>query len=158
MFNKKVFKIVLVGAAVLSATWWGWNYWEKYQYQQIVEEMRVKAEAFEAEQERVRVLIEADTYGGAMPQETLEMFIKAVEAGDYELASKYFVVEKQEEELEILKETQRNNNIDFLLKFIREAKIIEGYFSNNNSLYIIKKPIFISFIKYPQGLWKINEI
>src|SRR3990167_1902802 len=39
-----------------------------------------------------------DTYGGKTPQETLAMYIEAVEKGDYELASKYFVEEKREEE------------------------------------------------------------
>ncbi|MBI4130673.1 hypothetical protein HY468_05120, partial [Candidatus Roizmanbacteria bacterium] len=32
-----------------------------------------------------------DTYGGATPEETLALFIAALEAGDIELASKYFL-------------------------------------------------------------------
>ncbi len=38
-----------------------------------------------------------DTYGGATPEETLKLFVQALEKKDYELASKYFVVEKQQE-------------------------------------------------------------
>ena len=37
-----------------------------------------------------------DTYGGATPEETMQMFIKAFQAGDLELASKYFIIEKRE--------------------------------------------------------------
>jgi len=40
-----------------------------------------------------------DTYGGATPEETLQLFIKAFQAGDLELASKYFIIEKREEYL-----------------------------------------------------------
>ncbi len=42
-------------------------------------------------------LISTDTYGGTTPQETWDMFITALEAGDTDLASKYFVVWKQDE-------------------------------------------------------------
>lgn len=38
-----------------------------------------------------------DMVGGATPEETLKMFITAFKAGDLELASKYFVVDKQAE-------------------------------------------------------------
>ena len=37
-----------------------------------------------------------DKYGGKTPEETFDMFIAALEKGDVELASKYFVLEKQE--------------------------------------------------------------
>ena len=39
----------------------------------------------------------ADTYGGDTPQETLDLFIAALEKGDTDMAAKYFVVYKQEE-------------------------------------------------------------
>lgn len=42
-------------------------------------------------------LYRADTYGGDTPEETLELFITALEAGDYELASKYYIPEVWEE-------------------------------------------------------------
>lgn len=51
-----------------------------------------------AEQELHQMQL-ADTYGGKTPQETLRMYIEAVEKGDYELASKYFVIENQKSEL-----------------------------------------------------------
>src|SRR3990167_283218 len=39
----------------------------------------------------------ADTYGGDTPEETLELFISALKTGDIDLASKYFVLDKQDE-------------------------------------------------------------
>ncbi len=37
-----------------------------------------------------------DKYGGKTPEETFDMFIAALEKGDIELASKYFILKKQE--------------------------------------------------------------
>ncbi len=37
----------------------------------------------------------ADQYGAATPEETLRLFVEALERKDYVLASKYFVVEEQ---------------------------------------------------------------
>ena len=37
-----------------------------------------------------------DKYGGKTPEETFDMFIAALEKGDVDLASKYFILEKQE--------------------------------------------------------------
>jgi hypothetical protein len=37
----------------------------------------------------------ADTYGGVTPEETLQLFIDALKAGDIQLAAKYYIPEKQ---------------------------------------------------------------
>lgn len=63
----------------------------------------------------------ADTYGGKTPEETLQMYIEAVERGDYELASKYMVIEKQEEELQSLK-TAPKQNIERFLQILKSLK------------------------------------
>lgn len=39
----------------------------------------------------------ADTYGGETPEETLRLFVEALEKKDFELAAKYFVIENQEQ-------------------------------------------------------------
>lgn len=102
-----------------------------------------------------------DTIGGNTPQETLEMFITAVEAGDYELASKYFVVEKQKEELRSLYESPKENINKVLvlllgvLDRIKNEKLSD---IDNDGIFIVSDPILVSFIKYPSGNWKINEI
>ena len=56
----------------------------------------------------------ADNYGAATPEGTLALFIEALRAGDAELASKYFLVEKQEEYKEAVENWTRlgkNENI-----------------------------------------------
>ena len=102
-----------------------------------------------------------DTYGGKTPKETLEMFIVAVEKGDYELASKYFVLSKQEEWKGKLVRGKKDNNIEKLIKLVTDEIDIlnksdplwarsENYISTNRVLF--------EYVKYPQGIWKIKEI
>ncbi|QQG46628.1 MAG: hypothetical protein HYY55_02175 [Candidatus Niyogibacteria bacterium] len=64
-----------------------------------------------------------DTYGGQTPEETLQLFIDALKAGDIELASKYFVVEKQGEWLQKLQVTKEKNGLTDFVKLIGESKI-----------------------------------
>ena len=53
-----------------------------------------------------------DTYGGATPEETFDLYLAALKKGDLELASKYFVVNKQARELQDLqKESDLTNYI-----------------------------------------------
>ena len=58
---------------------------------------------------------EADTQGGATPEETLDLFIVALEAGNLELASQYFTVDEQEERLDFLKKIDEVGNIPILI-------------------------------------------
>lgn len=112
------------------------------------------------QQESDRPYLE-DTYGGKTPKETLELFIVAVEKEDFDLASKYFVISKQEEWREKLIKGNKENLKKWLnlLKnaqdrgalwegnFQMEVKGVQGEFS-----------LVVDFIKYPQGNWKIKEI
>jgi hypothetical protein len=47
-------------------------------------------------------LYKKDTYGGATPEETLQLFIDAMKTEDYELASKYYLPEQQKKVYEEL--------------------------------------------------------
>jgi hypothetical protein len=80
-----------------------------------------------------------------------------VEKGDFELASKYFVIEKQEAELASwvgLSAEKIQKNIDLL----KQAQKVEGSFSTDRKSFGILQPIYIDFFLYPKGIWKINEI
>ncbi|MDO8555491.1 MAG: hypothetical protein Q7R75_02920 [bacterium] len=98
----------------------------------------------------------ADKIGGKTPQETLALFIAAVEKGDYELASKYFVIERQAEELKSLQNSKKENieNVMGMLKKVRDAR---GAFENMDR-YFVDEPIKVDFVRYPFGNWKIEEI
>lgn len=52
-----------------------------------------------------------DTQGGKTPEETYNLFVSALKQGDIELASKYFVLGKQDEELAKLKDTKEKDEL-----------------------------------------------
>lgn len=62
-----------------------------------------------------------DLYGGETPEQTLQMFIAALKAGDTELASKYFVIEKQAEWRGKLEQTEEKGSLP---KFISKLTAI----------------------------------
>src|SRR3989338_7176316 len=63
-----------------------------------------------------------DTFGGKTPEETLQLFIDALKAGNIELASKYFVKEEQEKWLKNLTTINQNEQISSLLKDLSTAQ------------------------------------
>jgi len=106
---------------------------------------------------RVREAQTRDTYGGKTPQETLRLYIDAVEKGDYELASKYFVAEKQAGELKSLRQSPREN-IENVLGLLKQDLQSLGSYSEKYDGYVIRKPLLVDFMLYPNGIWKIIEI
>lgn len=152
-YKKTITAVAVI--VVLSSAFIGWGTYKQWQMRRGVEKFAQMLKQLEQEDYQRAM---ADTYGGKTPQETLQMYIDAVEKGDFELASKYFIGEKQEKELVRLQEAKQKNNIDFLLNYLIQTKESQGYFSTNRDIYTIEKPIFIEFRLYPSGIWKLMEI
>jgi hypothetical protein len=70
-------------------------------------------------QEKLEMAYRDDKYGGKTPEETLGMFIAALENGDIELAGKYFVIEKQEAWIKVFATYKKQA---LLNNFIQELK------------------------------------
>ena len=103
----------------------------------------------------------ADTYGGKTPQETLLMYIQAIEKGDYVLASKYFIGQKQEEELEGFQKPATEEDKRRYIKIL--SSLHEDGYNNDKERFNMRANLdgpdfFASFKKYPNGIWKIIEI
>ena len=64
-----------------------------------------------------------DKYGGKTPEETYDMFIEALQKEDIELASKYFVINKQDDWLKTLGEIKDSSSLE---KFISELQENRG--------------------------------
>ena len=129
------------------------DYYKGWQDRQSVRNLMKSYEQAQKDEEARKM---ADTYGGKTPQETLQMFIDAVEKGDYELASKYFVEKKREEWRGELLLTNKNNDIEEFLDLVKKSsgnlkKIYDG-------TYIANNPIYIEMFLYPNGIWKLTEI
>lgn len=65
-------------------------------YREQNEQLAEYYEYLDEQASQKEALYKADTYGGDTPEQTLELFITALEAEDYELASKYYIPEVQQ--------------------------------------------------------------
>ncbi len=72
--------VIAVGAGVL---WWQYTQSEGYLAEKFTKELMEQ--------------YENDTVGGSTPEETLQLFINALKAGDTDLAAQYFVIDEQEQ-------------------------------------------------------------
>ncbi|OHA15633.1 MAG: hypothetical protein A3A10_02210 [Candidatus Tagabacteria bacterium RIFCSPLOWO2_01_FULL_42_9] len=136
----------------------GYDYYDQRRGERRVEKL---AEALRQMEQEIYNKKAADKIGGKTPQETLDMFIKAVEAGDYELASKYLIIENQEEGKKELLALQQKNSLNLLLNLLKNTKpdgdIINGNF-RMKSQTDLGPYYFVRFVLYPSGNWKIEEI
>jgi hypothetical protein len=131
-----------------------YRYWQSEKTGQKAAEFIKQAE--QADYQRAM----ADTYGGKTPQETLQMYIDAVEKGDYELASKYFIGDYQEKELRSFEGVSKKN-INNIIQLLNEAMLsldIEGGYDIEKEYFSSYKPTLIRMKVYPNGIWKIIEI
>lgn len=146
---------VVVGILVIAGIfWYGAPRYEKWVWQKNIEK---KAREFDDARAAQLKLIEADIYGGETPQETLQMFIDAVEAKNYKLASKYFVVEKQDDELRDLQNADVSD-IENIMSLLKKTENFDGSYSVDKNRYLIRNPILVEYVLYPSGFWKIDEI
>ena len=81
-------------------------------------------------QKQIEKLYRDDKYGGKTPEETFDLFIAALEKGDIELASKYFVLNKQEQWKKTLEEYKTKA---LLLDFVGELKSTANKWQKTNS-------------------------
>lgn len=158
MKNAKTAALALGGIAVfLFVVGYGLSWYEQWKGRQGVENLAETLKKIEAEDYRLAM---ADTYGGKTPQETLQMYIDAVEKGDFELASRYFVKDKQEKELESSMQMSKDDiqNYINLLKKTIERFDDEGEYAPDKRYFSVYEPILIRILLYPNGVWKIIEI
>lgn len=115
----------------------------------------------------------ADTYGGITPEETYRLFLEALKKQDIDLASKYFIFNKQEEYKNLFTQIKNSGQWDNMMKDLLDSRNLKGkieddgdykieVLTKNNELIasvIIKKPILIlgSEKREISNLWKITQ-
>lgn len=156
---KKIIIVVVVIVVSFSA-FIGWGTYKQWQMRRGVEKFAEALKQLEKEDYRIAM---ADTYGGKTPQETLQMYIDAVEKGDFELASKFLVEVKREDEVQGLNSLNAKNNLqsflDILMRAESDGSITEETFRMKAVVDKEEGPYyFVRFVKYPNGVWKITEI
>lgn len=158
---KRIFSYIFAGIIILGL---GYFYGLPIIKQKIGEwEVKNLAEALKKAEEDDYKLALADTYGGKTPQETLNMFIEAVEKGDYELASKYMIIPKQEEEFKNLSHPETQKNLKSFLDILKQAKFDNFSSSSDDQSFFSEikfdsgPSMYIKFWRYPSGNWKIHD-
>ncbi len=104
----------------------------------------------------------ADTYGGDTPEETLRLFVEALEKKDYELASKYYVVEEQDDFKKDLSNTKGFD--EFKSSYYSQPKIIPVLLGSSGKYEIeiesknTGAPYRVRFVKNEYiNKWKLTE-
>lgn len=138
--NVKFFKsrsfIIFVVFLILGLTT-SWSFWyfnpgmkEARQYKRGIEVLTQKIQ----EQEEQYA---ADTYGAETPEATYQMFLESLKKQDIDLASKYFILDKQEEYKELLTEIENNGQWDEMMKDLLNHRNQKGKSENENT-YVIE--------------------
>jgi len=124
-----------------------------------------------------------DTYGGKTPEETYDMFIDALKKGDVELASRYFVLESQDNWLKTLGEYKKSGSLVGFTSELEDTKkkwkksdksdkktvsfAYKVLIEKNGTAPFEGQEINIPagnytnetvFVKYPSGIWKIEGL
>ena len=100
--------------------------------------------------------------GGKTPQETLKMFITALEKNDLTLAAQYFIPENRETVSEDLSRLDNTNLLGDLIMDLKNIK--SGKLNNENSYYfeildeISQDSAELELVKNRKGFWKIISL
>lgn len=109
-----------------------------------------------------------DTYGGKTPQETLDMFIEALEKGDIDLASKYFALDdnlSRKKWEDALKTQANDGKMQDLINITKQFKPASNQI-NLNTIYefvvigsdgLVKYSVEMEYNEY-SGVWKIKSM
>ncbi|MBI3075211.1 MAG: hypothetical protein HYY92_03315 [Parcubacteria group bacterium] len=111
--------------------------------------------------ERLQAEYKNDTYGGATPEETLALFIAALEKGDIELASKYFLPEDREETVLEIRTAQGTGELSDAINRLKELSLEtknekRAFFITKNTDGLVELQAVLD--KNPNGVWKISDI
>jgi hypothetical protein len=79
----------------------------------------------------------ADTYGGTTPEETYQLFLEALKKQDIELASKYFILDKQETYKQFFTDIKNNDKWDEMIEDLLKLDNQKGEMKENNT-YVIR--------------------
>lgn len=127
-----VFIVFLILVLVLTCLLWYFNP-EIQQARQYKKDIKVLTKKIQKSEEKLT----ADTYGGETPEETYQMFLEALKNQDIELASKYFIIDRQKEYKELLTKIQNSEQWDEMMKDLLSPKNQKGKLEDKNT-YVIE--------------------
>lgn len=156
------YSLLLAGVLTVPGSYYAWNYYLSPEARE-ARSFYAGVEAFE----EVFKKLESDTYGGDTPQETIDMFIVALEKGDLELAAKYFKRRIDGEEdpviLENIKKLDAEGRLPEVINDLRRAKM-NGNIELSTATYDVfneggeLKYQFMLFKGAKTPVWKIEAL
>ena len=101
-------------------------------------------------------------FGGETPQETLKLFIRALEKNDLTLAAKYFIPENREVVSEDLEKLNNTDMLGDLIKDLKNIKLGKPLDETRYYFEIIDETgqtaAALELIKNQKGLWKMVSL
>lgn len=121
------------------------------------------AQLFDYQAKQLEKQYREDTYGGDTPEETLRMFVEALEKKDFALAAKYYVPEKQTAVLKLMTNEDGAATNGFVDAY--KSGVLKGAASTDGKDYQIDVTpkgdtvsFYVQFRKNPfSNKWKITE-
>lgn len=146
----------------------GYWTWDRF-FSSIGKERRFADEqmrTYEQKEKAYVAAMTADTYGGKTPKETLDLFVAALEKGDIDLASKYFLLDENlshEKILNQLRDIKNKNLASVMVKDFKTAEPYKSLYENNQQFVIYNSGktnslILNMFLNKYSGLWKIERL
>jgi len=168
--SRYIFIFVILLILGLTTNWLVWYFSaEVQQARQYKKDAEILTRKIQEQAEEYAV----DTYGGETPEETYEMFLQALKMEDIDLASKYFILDKQEEYKQFFIDIKNNNKWDEMIEDLFSPDNRKGEMKENNTYVIrvynienyliaqvvLKIPLnFVATGKEPlSNIWKIIE-
>lgn len=156
MKSKRLILVIVVGLGIAGFFVWNGYYRDN------------PLRTYQAAERRYIEAMTADTYGGKTPQETLDLFVIALRAGDVDLASKYFLLDEnasREKWVTNLSTIQNQKRLRQLAELISKAvPNPKDSIDTNDFKYVLKNPdgvieatINFELNKYSE-IWKIESI
>lgn len=156
---------------IAGATLGGYFAWEKYLSPRARDERKTEEtyQSYLAWEKKREQAMREDTYGGKTPEETLNLFIAALEKGDLELASRYFVLRddgsRDPKWLEGLEAAKTEDRISKTIVLLRSMIPYErAGLPSDNVEYVIKNEVggvdYGVTLKFNSqaNLWKIESL
>jgi len=169
MLSRNFLKFVGAFLVIILTVGGGFFVWDKYLSPQakLNRETQANYQKYLDWEEQYKKAMREDTYGGKTPQETLNMFVVALRAGDVELASKYFMLNTggkiDEKWINGLKKTKEEGKLlevtDLLSKALPAGSSMKGYFGfeiRDNAGNLLND-INLELNEY-SGIWKIRSL
>jgi len=170
MMSKKYIVLVVVGVAVSAvAVFFAQKYLRLYfDYRELAavtkkeqsfgDYLKNRAEGEKQVQQAIETheatleALRQDTVGGKTPEETLAGFVGALKTRDFDLASKYFWLDKQEEWKGSLKNREEESLLNEMVSDLEDAPTKWERSGNENSLvYTYKKYFEEQKVQLPDG-------